>query len=454
MAKLTFHGGAREVTGANYLIETKNTKVLVDCGMAQGDKHARDSNYEPFPYDASQIDALLITHAHIDHTGRVPKLFKEGFKGRVLATYPTVDLMKIMLDDSAGLLAREAQRIKKEPLYSEEDATYVTHHAEGIEYGKEIIISPEIRVRFRDAGHILGSAIIEMWITEPGEDEIKIVFSGDLGNPPTPLLPPTEYIDTADYVLVESAYGNRLHENAQERKNILEDVIENTVARGGTLMIPAFAIERTQELLFELNELIEHHRIPRIPIFIDSPLAIKATEIYRKYEAYYNKKAKYIIESGDEVFKFPGLKMTRETDESKAIKNAPSPKIIVAGSGMSTGGRILHHEINYLPDPNSTLLIIGYQVHGTLGRRLLEGAREVTIYGKKVAVRAKSKAIGGYSAHADQAGLVNWVKNIQNVKHVYTVQGETEAALELAQVLKDHYGINASAPEEGDVVEL
>ena len=454
MAKLTFYGGARSVTGANYLIETANTKVLVECGLAQGDRKARDSNYKPFPYDASTVDAVLLTHAHIDHTGRVPKLFKEGFTGRIIATVPTVDLMKIMLEDSAGLLANEARREKKEALYSEADADYTADHAEGIKYGKEIKISPEIRVRFRDAGHILGSAIIEMWITEPGRDEVKIVFSGDLGNPPTPLLPPTEYIDKADYVLVESAYGNRLHENAQERKNILEDVIENTVSRGGTLMIPSFAIERTQELLFELNELIENHRIPRVPIFIDSPLAIKATAIYRKHESYYNKKAKYIIDSGDKVFKFPGLKFTKSTAQSKAINNVPSPKIIIAGSGMSTGGRILHHEIRYLPDPNSTLLIIGYQVYGTLGRRLLDGAKQVTIMGKKVSVRARSKAIGGYSAHADQAGLINWVKHIRGVKQVFVVQGEVEASTTLAQKLKDNYGIDASAPKEGDVVEL
>lgn len=453
---LTFHGAARSVTGANYLIETAKSKVLVDCGLIQGGKHAEDENYLPFPYKAAAIQTMLLTHAHIDHSGRLPKLFKDGFAGKVFATHPTKDLAAIMLEDSMELIAREAEKGKRAPLYDTRDVEYAMRHVEGVEYGEMVDIAPDMRARFRDAGHILGSAIIELWVKE-GEKETKLVFSGDLGNPPVPLLRATELIDEADYVIVESAYGNRRHESISERKNLLEDIIEDTVTRGGTLMIPAFAIERTQEILFELNSLVENHRIPRVPVFVDSPLAIKAIGVYAKYEHYYNKKVAYIIESGDQIFKFPGLVLTRTTDESKAINNVAPPKIIIAGSGMSVGGRILHHELRYIPDPQSTLLLVGYQVAGSLGRQILDGASEVTILGEKVPVRAAVVAIGGYSAHADQEILAQWVKNIKlggKLKKVFAVQGEEEAALVLAQILRDREGIDAQAPMHGETVNL
>ena len=270
-----------------------------------------------------------------------------------------------------------------------------------------------------------------------------------------PLLRPTEFIQEADYVVVESTYGDRLHETKEQRKDLLEDVIEDTVTQGGTLLIPSFALERTQEVLYELNELIENHRIPRIPIFVDSPLAIKLTKIYQKYPDYFNQKAVYLIKSGDDLFKFPGLKMTRTVEESKKIKQVNPPKIIMAGSGMSTGGRILHHHKQYLADPKNTLLIICYQVPGTLGRKILAGVKTVKILGQEIPNKIQVRAIGGYSAHADQEMLCAWVKQMKDsLKKVFVVQGEEKSALALVQKIKDNLGLPAEAPEMGQVVEL
>lgn len=456
--KLHFLGGARMVTGANYLLETKNTKILVDCGIFHGKHHVEEKNYQDFPFDSKEIDFVLITHAHIDHTGRLPKLYKDGFRGKILTTFPTKDLAKIMLEDSQEILEDEAKREGREPLYRWNDVEGILKLMRGIEYGKKIKLKQEIFCRFRDAGHILGSAIIEVWADSPGDKHgasKKIVFSGDLGNPPVPLLKSTEFIDEADYILIESTYGDRVHEAKIQRKDLLENTIEDTIARGGTLMIPAFALERTQELLYELNELVENHRIPKVPVFIDAPLAIRALEIYRKYPQYYNKEAVYLIKSGDDLFKFPRLVFTEKIQESKRINDIKPPKVIIAGSGMSTGGRILHHEIRYLPDPKSTILFVAFQVAGTLGRKILDGAKKVRIFNEDIPVRAEIRSILGYSAHADQEMLRNWIDKIKRpIKQVFVIQGEEEPALALVQLIKDHLGIPASAPSLNEVVEL
>lgn len=443
------------MTGANYLIETKKSKVLVDCGMIQGGKHCDDANYQPFPYEVSQIDAVLLTHAHIDHTGRLPKLVRDGFTGPIFATVPTAELAAVMLDDSQEIVESQCGK-ERGPLYSKKDVADTTAQFRAVDYGVGEQVTDDVRVRFQDAGHILGSAIIEVWVKE-GEKETKIVFSGDLGNPPTPLLNLPEFIDSADYVLVESTYGDRLHEDRDRRRQLLEDAIEDTVTKGGTLMVPSFALERTQEILFELNHLVENQRVPRIPIFLDSPLAIEATAVYKKHSSFFNHRAMDLIKSGDALFHFPRLKFTKATAESKAINDVPSPKMIIAGSGMSTGGRILHHEKRYLPDEKSTLLIIGYQAEGTLGRRLLEGAQTVRIHGEKIPVRATVRAIGGYSAHADQNGLYNWVDHIRaggGLKRVYCVQGEEKAANTLATKFRDFMAIEAEVPKQGDSFEF
>lgn len=453
--KLTFHGGTKIVTGACYLLEAAGKRVLIDCGMLQGTWFTEEKNFDPFLFDPKTIDAVFLTHAHIDHCGRLPKLYRDGFRGVLYGTPPTLDFARVLLADSHHVILEDSEKRGLVPFFGLNDLAGIMDLAQGVDYGEtiELIKATGIGKRFgcrvRNSGHILGSSFYEFFIEEDGR-KVKIVFSGDLGNPPTPLLQPTEYIDEADYVVIESAYGNRLHEQRTHRKEMLEDAIEETVKANGVLMIPAFAMERTQELLFELNDLVEHGMVPKVPVFIDSPLAIKATEIYRRYDNYYNKEATYIMKSGDEIFKFPGLVFTDAVEDSKKINNVSAPKIIIAGSGMSTAGRILHHEKRYLSDPKNMLLMIGYQAKGSLGRRLMEGATDVKIHGESVIVRAKVRSIEAYSAHADMEGLVKWVKPMRDtLKKVFIVQGEEEAALHLASVIKDRLTVDAVVPDYG-----
>ncbi len=452
--KLTFCGGARAVTGSNYLLEVNKKKYLIECGLTQGSSFSELQNYQPFPYNAKEIEAVFITHAHLDHIGLLPKLVKKGFSGKIYSTLPTKDLADPMLKDAFKIMRYETERSKKEILYNLTDVNKTLSLFEGVTYGKKIEIDQQINVRFRDAGHVLGSAIIEIWAKEESKER-KIVFSGDLGNPPTPLLRPTELIKKADYILIESTYGNRMHEDKKLRKELLENSIEETISSGGVLMIPSFALERTQEILYELNELVENHRIPPVPIFIDSPLAIKLTEVYKKYPEYYNNKAKYLIASGDEIFRFPGLKLTKTVEESKKINDVPAPKIIIAGSGMSNGGRILHHEKRYLFGSKNLLLIISYQSARSLGRRLFEGDKFVKIFNTPIHVRCKVKAIGGYSAHPDKKGLLSWIRGFHKpIKKIFVVHGEEAAALSLVNSIQDNFGIDATAPLRGDSVIL
>lgn len=452
--KITFYGGAKSVTGANYLLEVGDKKYLFECGLSQGGDFAEEQNYQPFHYNPQEISAVFVTHAHIDHIGLVPKLVKHGYKGKIYATIPTVDLVHPILEDALGILSDEARVKQKDLLYERDDLTKALNQLEGIEYGVKTEIDNQVSVCFRDAGHVLGSAIIEVWACE-GRKKRKIVFSGDLGNPPTPLLRPTEFIGEADYLLIESTYGDQIHEDRGLRKELLEDAIEETIASGGVLMVPAFALERTQELLYEINELSENKKIPSVPVFIDSPLAIRLTDIYKNYQRYYNKEAKYLISQGDELFHFDGLKFTETVAASKKINEIAPPKVIIAGSGMSNGGRILHHERQYLPDPKSLLLIISYQSAGSLGRRLFEGEKVVRIFDKPVQVRCKVRAIGGYSAHPDKNGLMRWIEGFnKTLKKIFVVQGEEKPALALVNNIQDNLGIEAIAPEKGDSFKL
>lgn len=455
MAHLYFYGGALSVTGSNYLIQTEHSKVLVDCGLIQGSVHCPDSNFEPFQYKPSDIDAVLSTHAHIDHIGRIPRLERDGFKGKIFATKPTQELAPILLMDSQEILANECKG-KHPPLYSPADVEKCVKRFVPVEYNEIIEVTKDIRVQYRDAGHILGSASIEVWVSE-GDKKTKIVFSGDIGNPPTPLLAPIDYIQDADFVLMETTYGNRLHEDKTERLNIIERIIENTINKNGVLLVPAFAIERTQEILFELNNLVENKKIPRIEIFLDSPLAIKATQVYKHSNGFFNRNATDLIVHGDDIFDFPHLTFTPTTEESKAINETDPPKMIIAGSGMSNGGRILHHEKRYLQDPNNTILFVGYQAPGTLGRAILDGASEVKILGDTIPVHAKSEFIDSYSAHADRDGLLKWVQNIHNggnLKKVFCVQGEEMAAIAFSQLVKEQLGVEAIVPQPNDAFEF
>ena len=449
IAKITFHGGTGSVTGANFLFEVEGKKMLVDCGLTQGTKMADDINWNDFAYNPKEIDILFITHAHVDHIGLIPKLINEGFEGKIYSTEPTKALANPMLEDTSGILSKNREH-GLDKIYSEENIKKALSLWESFQYHEKIKLSENFEFSFLNAGHILGSAMIEFVYNKK-----KILFTGDLGNSPSPILPDCETITDIDYLIMESVYGDRNHESRDSRKMMLEDVIEDNVKRKGTLMIPTFSLERTQELLFEIDDLITNGRIPLVPFFLDSPLAIKLTEIYKKYENYLDEKALSLAKSDKDIFVFPGLKATPEAEQSKMILRMPNPKIIIAGSGMSAGGRIVHHEHNYLPDPNNTILLTGYQSVGTPGRMIQEGVKTVRIHGEEVPVRAQVVTISGYSGHKDSDALVEFVENSQDsLKKVFVVMGEPKSAMFLVQKLRDNLGIEAYAPEKGDSVSL
>ncbi len=455
--RITFYGGAGSVTGANFLLEEilpdgVGLKILFDCGLVQGRKLCDGINCEKFPYDPATIDYLIISHAHLDHIGRIPKLVRDGFKGRILSTPPTKEITEIMLIDSIGILEKEIRGTGQKPLYNEEDVNRsMALWDEGILYHTEFNLG-DFKVRFLDAGHILGSMMTE--IVYRGK---KIVYTGDLGNSPNVLLNDTDKVSDADYLIVESVYGDRNHEAHSMSRDMLEDAIENTVRAKGVLMIPAFSIEKTQEILFEIDRMMEESRIPLVKVFLDSPLAIKVTDIYKKYKSYFNKEAIVAGMNGKEegMFAFPQLVRTLKTEESIAIKNQSNPKIIIAGSGMSNGGRILHHEKNYLPDRQSTLLVTGYQSANTLGRLIQEGAKSVRIMGEDVEVRAKIVAITGYSGHKGSDDLLDFVAHTADkVKQVFVVLGEPKSSTYLVQKIRDNLAVEATTPSYGESFEL
>ena len=451
--KLIFHGGAETVTGVNFLLETpdeKPTRVLFDCGLLQGEKVGEERNAMPFQYDPTTIDALFISHAHIDHTGRIPKLVKDGFRGTIYSTPPTKEVARLLLLDSIGILSKEAHAAGLEPLYDEHDVEHAMELWKTLDYHQSENVG-SLTFRLLDAGHVLGSSMIEC-----AYKKTKLVYSGDLGNSPAPFLRDTEKLpDDVDYLLVESVYGDRNHEHREERKAILEDVIEETMHQGGTLVIPAFSFERTQELLFEVKGMVEASRIPLVPVYLDSPLAINVTTVYEKYLSYYKDLPHMTHYAGDTPFAFPQLHKTLTTDQSKAIAHVRGPKIVIAGSGMSNGGRIVHHEKLYLPDPKNTLLILGYQAVGTLGRLIQEGMKKIRIFGEEVPVRARVVTIGGYSAHKDSDHLLAFVEDAaDSVKRVYVVLGEPKSSLFLTQKIRDFLGLDARVPSPGQVVYL
>lgn len=450
-AAISFHGGAGTVTGANFLLEINGAKLLVDCGLFQGAAVAEEKNYAPFPYDPKQIDVLFVTHAHLDHIGRIPKLVREGFCGAIYSTPPTRDLAELSLLDSLGVLRKEASAASRGALYHENDVRKAMGLWRTASYHQPINF-PWGEVTFVDAGHILGSAMAEFVFPAGREEKTKIVFTGDLGNSPTPFLGESETVSDADYLVLESVYGDRDHPDRRFSRDKLEDIIEETMTAGGTLVVPAFSIERTQVLLYEIGRLMSFSRIPLAPVFLDSPLAIAATEVYEKYKDDLHWESPELVGlSRTGLFNFPQLRRTPTTAESKEIVAAGSPKIIIAGSGMSNGGRVLHHEKNYLPDPRNTLLLIGYQAAGSLGRRLAEGVKVVKILGEEVPVRARVFVLSGYSAHRDSRGLLTFVnRSVDCLKRVFVVMGEPAASFVLAQRIKDHLGLPTVVPQEGE----
>lgn len=452
--KLTFFGGAKTVTGANYLLESGDSRVLIDCGLFQGPAELVALNDEDFAYPPNSVSHVFITHSHQDHCGRVPKLVAEGFAGEIVSTEPTKEMMILALEDAARLSERESHMTGWPVLYTIDDVGKAAKQMKGYKYKTKIKISASMSVEILDAGHVLGSAMYKFTLTEKGKTRV-ITFTGDIGNQPAPLIPPPSNIDYTDYLVIESAYGNRNHEAGPEKKEQLRNVILETIKNKSVLLIPSFAIERTQELLYDINNMVEKHRIPSLPIFIDSPLAIKMTKVYRQFESYFNFEVTKIINSGDDIFKFPGLQFTSSREESEMIADVPGPKIIIAGSGMSTGGRILGHEQKYLPDPKNFILFVGFQVAGCLGRQIFEGTPIVNIMGKMTRVRANIRGIGGYSAHADQRQLVHFVEKIPSkLKNIWIVQGERSASFALKEQIETHLKIKATVPKFEETVEL
>ncbi len=445
---LKFFGGAGDVTGANFMLSIGDAgpRFLIDCGLFQGTSVVEKRNIENFPYNPAEADCLLVTHAHLDHIGRIPKLFRDGFRGKVFSTAPTRKIAEHILFDSLGVMRSEDP---KNVFFDENNIRQALSAWKTVEYGETFELD-SVKVRAMNAGHILGSTMWEFDVFGK-----MFVFSGDLGNSPSPLLPDTDSIAGADYLIMESVYGDRNHEEVGERRHLLEDVIEETIKRGGTLMIPAFSVEKTQEILYEVELMMENSRIPLVPVFLDSPLGIKITDVYRAYSHFLNKKVQTLIKTGNTIFHFPQLHLTMTTDESKAILRANPKKIIIAGSGMSTGGRILHHEKNYLSDPNSTLLLIGYQQLGSLGRMIQDGAKLVKIMGEQVPVRAKVANIFGYSSHKDSDHLLDFVNQAADtLKKVFVTMGEPHSSFFLAQRIRDYLGIDARAPELGEEVKI
>ncbi len=452
--RITFEGGAQMPTGSNFLVEIGGKKFLVDCGLVQGEKYSLPINQEPFKYDPKSIDTLFVTHGHLDHVGRIPRLVRDGFRGKIISTEPTREMAELIMLDSMGVLGKEAAHNGNEPLYTEKDVLETMHlWTTTVTYEKPLAVKTndgDATFTFHDAGHILGSAMIE--IEYKGK---RLAFTGDLGNNPSPLMKDTTPLKNIDYLVMESVYGDRNHKDKDKRIEIFKEAVTSTIAKGGTVIIPAFSIERTQEMLLAFNELVEGKQIPEIPVYLDSPLGINITKIYKKYDSWFNENIEKTIKSGDDIFAFKGLIQTPSPDESKAINNDTRPKVIIAGSGMSNGGRILHHEIKYLPDAKSTIIIVGYQAANTLGRHIVDEAKEVFIRDNLVKVNARIVNIHGFSAHKDGDHLLEFVASTAStLKKVFVVLGEPKSAYYLGQRIHETYQVPVTVPEKGDVIEL
>ena len=472
--KITFLGATKTVTGSNFLVEGAGKKFLVDCGMYQGKAEDEFQNEEPFNFNIEEIEFVLLTHAHIDHSGRIPKLYKEGYRKPVITTKATCDLCSIMLPDSGHIQEMESEwknrkRKRKgleiiEPMYNAEIAEQSLEIFRPVEYDELIEIDENIHVRFNDAGHMLGSSVIEVWIKEEGVEK-KIVFTGDLGNNDIPLLDSPTMIEDTDFLVMESTYGGRLHIRNDEKAEEFLDIVYDTITKGGTVVIPSFAVGRTQEILYELNHLkdVEHSEefmqkynvLMNTPVYVDSPLAISATEIFEENMNLFDEETQELIKQGDNPLEFPGLKFTRTADESKALNELNEPCIIISASGMCEVGRIKHHLKHNIWNPNSTILSVGYQAPGTLGRKIVDGEKMVKIFGEEIAVHARIEYIEGYSGHADQELLMNFIYSfLKKPKHIFLVHGEPEGQQILKQKILEQTQIPVSIPDFGETYNL
>ena len=477
--KVKFCGAASTVTGSCHYVDTGRVKFLVDCGGFQGSHELEMMNYDDFPFDPAEIDYLFLTHAHFDHVGRIPKLVKQGFRGKIICTQPTRDLARIVLEDSAhiqeeefkhyagnlkeGKISHEQKRnapaegmqyALHEPLYTLDDVRLTLDLFEVYNYGDSVEINDDIEFRMRDAGHILGSSIFEIWVKNKIGRLRKLVFSGDLGQPGQRIVRDPDMIREADYVWIESTYGNKLHPTKDETVLEFLSLLKKAQQRGGKILIPSFAIERTQEILYELNSFYANDLLTDLEIYLDSPMARAATEVFVRYPSYYDEDAQRLLEKGDDPFKFPTLHFTKDVDESKRLIDKKGIAII-AGSGMATGGRIVDHLRNHVGDPNTSVIFVGYQVKGTLGRRLLDGEKKVRIRGREIDVRANMARIEGFSAHGDSRDLRYWMRGFGNSpRKVFVVHGEEEVAHAFAMDLRQNLRLDAVVPKMLDEVEI
>jgi metallo-beta-lactamase family protein len=456
-------GAAKTVTGSCYGINLRKKRILVDCGMFQGSKKLNKLNYEKFPFDAKSYSALLLTHAHLDHCGRIPKLVKEGFNGDIYCTNATKDIAKIVLLDSAKVNKHDTELENKrrrrlgleprEPIYTEDDVKNSLSLFKTVNYEKTIDLGSGIKTTFYDAGHILGSAIIELRIKE-NKKEKTVVFSGDLGQNGDPIIKDVTHLNKADYVFIESTYGDRLHSSVEKRKQELLNIILETYERRGKILIPSFAVERTQEILYDLNELVEKNLMPRIKIYVDTPMGIRVTNVFKKHYALYNKKIKDLIKSGDNPFSFPGLEFTEKVYDSMKLNHLNKPCIIIAGSGMCTGGRIKHHIKHNIWNPRNTMLFIGYQAEGTLGYHIKRGEKLIRLLGTRVAVKARIESIDSFSAHADCRGLLTWLKFFNpKPKKVFIVHGE-QISMQNLEKKVNKLGLKTRIPEMNEKITI
>lgn len=461
--KITFLGAAREVTGSCFLVETAHTRFLVDCGMVQGGREAAARNRQPFAFDPSSIDFVLLTHAHIDHSGLLPKLTSAGFRAPIYATAATADLLQVMLPDSAHIQQMAADRARKHrnnsnhgndeataPLYTMQDARDCLRQVQAVDYDQEIAPTSRVRCRFRDAGHILGSAIIELWVTE--EDQTtKIVFSGDLGQPGRPILRDPTPIDDADILVIESTYGDRAHKDLASTEEELVQIVHRTLhEQHGNVIVPAFAVGRTQEVLYHLHRLTREGRVRDLKIFVDSPMATEATRITRQHLDLFDQAAKDLAGWHAVGHDLPYLHFVSSAEESKALNKIRSGALIISASGMCDAGRIKHHLRHNLGRPNCSVLITGFQAQGTLGRRLVDGATQVRIFGEDIPVRAAIHTVGGLSAHADQPALLAWAGHFRTPpRRTFVVHGEANSALAFAERLRMDLGWHITVPEPG-----
>ena len=464
--KLSFLGAARNVTGSRYLLEANGTKMLIDCGLYQ-ERDFRSRNWDPFPVPPESIDTVLLTHAHLDHCGLLPKLVKEGFSGKIRCTEATSEIARIILLDSAHIQEEDAAYKKKRheregrkgpypvvPLYTTEDAEKVLPLFSAVEYEEPVKVGDGIDVTYRDAGHILGSSFLTVRVRQNGEDR-KIVFSGDMGRKNKPILNDPTPLEEADYLQVEATYGDRLHEDRHDIGQMLAKTIERTRKAGGNIVIPSFAVERTQELLYHLNELLLEDRIPPLMVLIDSPMAIRVTEVFKRHLELFDEETLARIHRRESPFNFSGLKMTKSTEQSKAINHIKGTVTIIAGSGMCTGGRVKHHLVNNISRPESTILFVGYQAHGTLGRQIVNGSSKVRIIGEQRAVKAQVTQIHGFSAHADQGELLDWMAALKKPpRHVFVTHCEPEAGAYFSKLLEKEKGWKASLPNYREEVIL